>query len=284
MGDNGGAILPSSPVERFAVLLALVLTPVAHAEPLLSEGLLDSPNDVRDLSGDNPPRPLGSWIGPYGIAYATGSGPSYGQPSAEPFELVDIPAGATVVAAFFVTGAWCIDATGDPSIGLFFGGANLGLFGAYDHDGFDSFPSGTYDLYSFWIDVTERVSGNGTYIYIVTRPAWPTVTDGLNEFHLVVVFEHPSLSHRTIEFLAGAESLRQGTSTAVFSGSGSGSGGLRLYVDGGDHFDSPGEESISFNGIPLVGGPGANIFDGRNGAGGTSFSYYRLSHRPVQTP
>jgi hypothetical protein len=202
-------------------------------------------------SGDHPLEIVFSMSGEIGVALDVGPG------SEGVFEISGIPMTAQIEKAFFISGTWTTDAA--PSVPfLTFNGLAYGRIAPTNVD-----ESPDWNLWGFLVDVTANVFGNGTQTF--------TFYDAEALQHgslLAVIYSDDSLPAQRIDIAHGAESLQLGTSTASFPSLAGGAGTIQVFVQADGTVSSAGEESIRLNGNLVLGGLGADIFDGSDAGDG----------------
>jgi len=206
------------------------------------------------VAGDNPLTVLYGFEGQCDFAYAVATMGNSGS-----LDLTTLPADATVLAAYFISGFWFAQDLATHSMSFTFNGAG---YGAVDAISVDTTTDDILDLAGFAVDVTSEVTGNASYTYFAEG-----VEANFGDFgHLLaVVYSTPALPYRALQLLAGAESLMGDSSTANFDLVGTGGGTLHVFTEADQAGASSGEESISFNGALVAGGPEADLFANNNG-------------------
>lgn len=165
------------------------------------------------------------------------------------FTVSGIPMGGSIFRAYFITTSFSAFPTETAT--AVFAGTFLGTKSPDKTD-----PGGGLFLREYRYDVTQLVTGNGSYSYDVTG------TNNVFGDALVIVFGHSSLPQRRIVINDGAESLQQAISTTSFGGFGTGVGRLLIFTQADNAFDIGGE-SLTFNGA-IVLGPG-DVYNGNQG-------------------
>ncbi|MBD3162442.1 MAG: DUF3344 domain-containing protein [Candidatus Eisenbacteria bacterium] len=251
-----------------ALSLALFLISAAPA----SADPLPAPGDAGGafLTGDNPPEHLYTFTGNGGIVHAVD--PELLDTEGT-FTLDNVPTGATVERALFITGIWDSAGSATNSMQFVFDGQDYGTEVA---DLIDQ-PDGEeelLDLAGYVIDVTADVPGNGTYAFSAVPDQGGTGSFG---YLLAVVYSDPDAPVARIDLNFGAESLRENASTTGFSTIEPGEATLYIFLEADQPDYSAGEESIAFNGTVIAGGEGSGLFDHNQGP---ACSFFEL---PVAT-
>ena len=201
------------------------------------------------LGGDSPLTPFFSWSGNGEVNVFTSVLGGVDNPADNIF-IENIPAGATIIQAYFCVTSWQDEETESSAV---FNGNDLPQIPAntIDPDGSSYFLS-----YYRW-DVTEYIDGNGDYQYS---------TFDISQCYLsflIVLFEELSLPDATVMINDGSESLQNAASTTYFeSPMAAEDGDLLVLTQASDPSDGP-TEYLAFNGTTVL-GP-ADIFNANLG-------------------
>jgi len=207
-------------------------------------------NLVNDrLDGDSPLTPFFNWSGNGEVNVFTSVLGGVENP-ADNITIENIPAGATIIQAYFCVTSWQADESESSAV---FAGSNLPSIPATFID-----PDGSLYFLSYYRwDVTDFITGNGNYYYS---------TANIHQCYLsflIVLFEESSLPYATVMINEGAESLQFAASTTFFDFPVTEENGdLLVLTQASDPSDGP-EEYIAFNGTTLL-GP-ADIFNANLG-------------------
>ncbi|HET9887563.1 MAG TPA: hypothetical protein VFR10_08620, partial [bacterium] len=181
------------------------------------------------------------------------------------FILSGIPANATVARALFISGAWDLSSEITHSITFTLNGTNYGTIEALTVDENDTGdPTNFLDLASYVVDVTAQVTGNGEY-----QPTILPNQSGTGPWAslLWVVYERGDLPWQEIHLNFGGESLKESSSSDLFTVDGSGSGVLHLFVQADQLGGSQGTESVIFDQQTIV---CCQVFNGNIGEMGVA--------------
>ncbi|MCH8853159.1 MAG: DUF3344 domain-containing protein [Planctomycetes bacterium] len=196
--------------------------------------------------GDSPPTTSFTFNGNVGVDIDVV--PFSGSPASSTFVLSGVPSSSSILKALMYVQRWNSPTTNATAV---FSGNALGPIAPFAVD-----PAGDFQLQSYRFDVTNFVTGNGSFPFSFT-------TGGGQNFYaaLVVIFSNTSEPVRTILINDGSEAIGTGSSTTTFSALSAGSGTLTIVTQA----DNPGGsgESILFNGSTIL-GPG-DIFNANLG-------------------
>lgn len=250
---------------RFAglALLMLLLAAPAVAGDVVPKAL---PLDVTGgLLGDAPPVEYFSHVGHAGVSWAVATR------TQRELELVDVPAGATILRAFFVTGCWFDPPTTDRDMLIAFGGSSHGYVPPAAVD-----DTLSLHLAAYIVDVTADVSGNGPYRF--TAQATGSGTGSYGHL-LVVIYEEPEIPLTRVALAFGSESLQNAASETVLAGFHVGPARLLVFTEA-DNGGQPGDESIRIDGNVVAGGGGIDLFAANDGGYTSAVELPVMLHGP----
>ena len=235
--------------EKILIFIFLVFSVIIFAQSsIIPKGKMQVNANDR-LDGDSPLTPFFSWSGNGEVNVFTSVLGGIDNP-ADIITISNIPAGATIIQAYFAVTAWQDYETEASSI---FNGNDLPQIPAQVID-----PDGSIYFLSYYRwDVTAYIDGNGDYQYSTANIAQCYLS------FLIVLFEEPSLPFATVMINDGAESLQNASSTTFFeSPMVADDGDLLVLTQASDPVHGP-TEYIAFNGTTIL-GPG-DIFNANLG-------------------
>ena len=234
---------------KIIIFIFLIFSVIVFSQTsLIPKGKIQTQKNNR-LDGDSPLTPFFNWSGNGEVNVFTSVLGGIDNP-ADNITISNIPAGATIIQAYFAVTSWQDTEINASAI---FNGNDLPQIPAQAVD-----PDGSIYFLSYYRwDVTNYIDGNGDYQYSTSNIAQCYLS------FLIVLFEEPSLPYATVMINDGAESLQNASSTTYFQSSmAADDGDLLVLTQASDPTDGP-TEYIAFNGTTIL-GPG-DIFNANIG-------------------
>ncbi len=238
------SLLTQTLVVTVVLLFTLLFLSSEATSGIPEETKLGIKGGSLDTGGDSPLTTCFTWSGHGGVVVESirldDEPPVVGE-----FVVEDIPLGASIIQAYFLSTGWHDD---EHSASALFNAITLPTIMPTATD-----PGGStfYVLSYYRWDVAAIVNGNGTYSFQCLDLIQCYMAG------LVIVYEDPASPEVQIVINDGAESLIEASSTTNFVGFGETEGVLMVLAQAGDE-SAGGGEAIEFNG-EVLSGPG-NIF------------------------